>query len=139
MSRHFSLLVVDDAVHDRFFIQEVIRKNGLRLDVRAVTDGVEAQTALQGGYRPDLILLDLNMPQMHGLEFLAWMKADLIYRAIPVVMLTTSAADPDVTSAYDLGAAVYVAKPLGLPQFVEILLKVHDLFFATALLPMERP
>jgi two-component system, chemotaxis family, response regulator Rcp1 len=103
-----------------------------QLDV--VSDGVEAMAYLrhEGGYaeakRPDLILLDLNLPRMSGHEVLAELKADESLRRIPVVVLSTSVAAEDVARSYDLHANVYVAKPVDFDAFAGVIKQIDDFF-----------
>lgn len=108
-----------------------------RIDV--VSDGTAALAHLRrsrdDGNRPHLVLLDLDLPGIDGRQVLAEMKADPGLRRIPVVVLTTSAADADVLSAYDLGASAYVAKPVGLSGWTTVATSIESFWFALAKLP----
>lgn len=89
----------------------------------------------EGAAPPDLVLLDLDLPGKHGLEVLAELKSDPALRRIPVVILTTSAADTDIAAAYDLGANAYVTKPLGLDAWRTLARQIEGFWFGTAQLP----
>jgi len=111
------------------------------LDV--VLDGAEAMKFLrkQGRYvdaqRPDLVLLDLNMPRMTGLEVLQALWGEDSLRSIPVVVLTTSSAVQDVQGSYDLGASSYLVKPVGFQDFMSIVEVIETYWFHTVLLPSQ--
>jgi CheY-like chemotaxis protein len=137
------ILVVDDDLVDVRLMQEALRDSKVIASMESVYDGVEAMAYLrrQGKYsaarRPDLILLDLNMPRKDGREVLSELKADPELRRIPVVMLTTSKADQDVIQTYDLGANAYVVKPVTLEQLVTIVKKIDQFWFTIVRLPPE--
>jgi chemotaxis family two-component system response regulator Rcp1 len=135
------ILLVEDNPGDVRLTIEVLRdgKIGNRLNVAA--DGVEAMNYLRrrGGYRnasrPDLVLLDLNLPRMDGREVLAEIKNDRALKRIPVVVLTTSSADADVSRSYDLQANCYITKPVDLPQFVNVVRHIQDFWLTIVRLP----
>jgi CheY-like chemotaxis protein len=108
-----------------------------------VQDGVEALAFLhrQGKYsdapRPDLILLDLNLPKKDGREVLAQIKADPNLKLIPVVILTTSAAERDILRTYELNANCYVTKPIDLEQFISVVKLIEEFWLALVKLPSE--
>jgi two-component system response regulator len=108
-----------------------------------VEDGVEALAFLhqEGRYasmpRPDLILLDLNLPRKNGREVLAEIKNDEILRSIPVVILTTSHSEKDVLQAYDQHANCYIVKPVGFENFVEAMKSIRQFWFSIVTLPPE--
>ena len=137
------ILLVEDNPGDVRLAQEAFRECPLRCEVRVANDGRAALEALRGeggretAYRPDLILLDLNLPVMDGRRILAEIKSDPRLRSIPVVVLTTSRSDDDVTRAYDLHANAYIPKPVDMDHFVEVIRKVEDFWFATVKLPSE--
>jgi CheY-like chemotaxis protein len=141
--RRLGVLLVEDDPGDVLIAREALQaaKLDTRLDV--VSDGVQAMEFLrrQGDYadrdRPDLILLDLNLPRMSGHEVLAEVKADPELRRIPIVVLTTSTSADDVTKSYDLHANVYVAKPVDFNAFAQVVKKIDEFFGNVAKLPSD--
>jgi chemotaxis family two-component system response regulator Rcp1 len=135
------VLLVEDDAGDVLIAREALLAGNLSARLEVVSDGVEAMSYLrnQHGYakatRPDLILLDLNLPKKTGHEVLAEVKADPELRRIPVVVLSTSAAAEDVAKSYDLHANVYVTKPVDFDQFTDVVRQI-DTFFASI---AERP
>jgi two-component system, chemotaxis family, response regulator Rcp1 len=135
------VLLVEDDAGDVLIAREALLAGRLSARLEVVSDGVEAMSYLrnQHGYaeatRPDLILLDLNLPKKTGHEVLAEVKADPELRRIPVVVLSTSAAAEDVAKSYDLHANVYVTKPVDFDQFTDVVKQI-DTFFASI---AERP
>ena len=122
----FVILLVEDEKTDAYLVKWAIEENRIMVDLRHVFDGYEALAYLRrlaprfvDAPRPDLILLDLNMPGMAGLECLAAVKQDPLLRDIPVVMLSTSYAERDVAASRNLGAADYFTKPMDIHQLVE--------------------
>lgn len=136
-----SVLLVEDDPGDVMIAQEALAAGRLSTDLHVVNDGVEAMKYLkkENGYadadRPDLILLDLNLPRKSGHEVLAEVKGDPALRRIPVVVLTTSQAQEDVAKSYDLHASVHVAKPVDFDQFTEVVRQIDDFFGGVAELP----
>ena len=136
-----SVLLVEDDPGDVMIAREALAAGRLSTDLHVVTDGVEAMSYLrqQAGYadapRPDLILLDLNLPKKSGHEVLAEVKQDPQLRRIPVVVLTTSQAQEDVAKSYDLHASVHVSKPVDFDQFTEVVKQIDDFFGNVAELP----
>lgn len=121
------LLLVEDNAADVRLIREAFRTNGQEIEVVVARDGVEALDHLRRGVMddspvppPDLILLDLNLPRKSGREVLREIKADARLAAIPVVVLTTSAADEDIAFAYRTHANSYIVKPVNLDRFLEV-------------------
>jgi CheY-like chemotaxis protein len=106
-----------------------------------VKDGVEALAFLRregnfaGAARPDLILLDLNLPKKDGREVLAEIKEDGVLRRIPVVVLTTSKAEEDILRTYDLHANCYITKPVDLEQFISVVRSIDDFWLSVVRLP----
>ncbi|MFJ4715517.1 response regulator [Streptomyces sp. NPDC088785] len=135
-SRPFDVLLVEDDVADAMLIQEALGERGARNLVQ-VTDGVAALEHLRapGTPRPDLIVLDLNMPRMNGRELLKVLKGDKDLQAIPVVVLTTSTAPDDVHDAYSSHANAYVTKPVNLEQFEEAVQSIDAFYLDTATRP----
>ena len=135
------VLLVEDDPGDVLIAQEALKASGLQSRLTVVPDGVEALKYLrrENGYaaaeRPDLILLDLNLPRKTGHEVLAEVKADPDLRRIPVVVLTTSAAQADVVRSYDLHANVFVTKPVDFDRFTEVVRQIDDFFLTVAELP----
>ena len=134
------LLVEDnpaDAEHTRIVLEEVKMIGGFHV----VEDGIEALDFLhhrgefRGAPRPDLILLDLNLPRMDGRELLAEVKADEVLKAIPVVILTWSSAQEDILRTYNLKANAYLTKPVDLDQFLRVVGSVGEYWTANVKLP----
>jgi CheY-like chemotaxis protein len=135
------VLLIEDDPGDVLMTREAFADYKLRNNLAVVSDGVEAIAYLrgEGQYaglpRPDLILLDLNLPRRDGREVLAEIKADDALRRIPVVVLTTSEAEEDVLRSYDLHANAYVTKPLDFERFVAVVRHIDDFFITVARLP----
>ncbi len=142
--RSLQILVVDDDDADALMISEALENAETRATVERVADGREALDYLRGegtytqANRPDLILLDLNMPRMDGRETLAAIKADDRLKAIPVVILTTSGATPDIVSSYQHRANAYVTKPFGLDDFEATVRQINQFYREVATLPPPR-
>jgi len=141
----FVILLVEDEAADAHLVEIALREHRIHTDLRPVSDGIEALAFLrQDGAafahapRPNLILLDLNMPRMNGRELLAVLKADPDLRDIPVVVLTTSEAERDVSEAYKLGAAGFVTKPVDMEQFFAAIRQLHDYWFHLIRLPERK-
>jgi CheY-like chemotaxis protein len=127
--RPITILMADDDVDDRELAREALAESRVLNDLYSVNDGAELLEFLrhEGTYtsenapRPDLILLDLNMPKVDGREALAALKKDPRLRSIPVVILTTSRAEEDVVRSYDLGANSFISKPVTFAGLVEVM------------------
>jgi CheY-like chemotaxis protein len=134
------VLLVEDDPGDVVLIQEAFEHNKVRNRLHVAGDGVEAMAFLRdgGGERPDLILLDLNLPRMDGREVLAEVKGDAELRSIPVVVLTTSKAEEDILRSYDLHANAYVTKPVDFNRFIEVVRQIDEFFVTVVKLP-NRP
>jgi chemotaxis family two-component system response regulator Rcp1 len=136
-----SVLLVEDDPGDVLIAREALAAGRLSTDLHVVNDGDEALSFLRrlDGYadatRPDLILLDLNLPKKSGHEVLAEVKQDPELRRIPVVVLTTSQAREDVARSYELHASVHVSKPVDFDQFTEVVRQIDDFFGNVAELP----
>ena len=116
------VLLVEDDPGDVVLIQEAFEHNKVRNRLHVVGDGVEAMRFLrEGGERPDLVLLDLNLPRKDGREVLEEIKTDPALRSIPVVVLTTSKAEEDIERSYGLGANSYITKPVTFAGLVEVM------------------
>jgi CheY-like chemotaxis protein len=135
------VLLVEDDPGDVMIAQEALKASRLTSKLTVVPDGVEALKYLrrENGYesatRPDLILLDLNLPKKTGHEVLAEVKADPALRKIPIVVLTTSGAAEDVVRSYDLHANVFVTKPVDFDHFTSVIKQIDDFFLTVAQLP----
>ena len=133
-SRPLEILLVDDDSGDVLLLREALRENNLSNTLRVVKDGVEAmgylrrESSYEDAVRPDVVLLDLNLPRKDGREVLADIKQDPALRSIPVVILTTSTSEADIVCAYDLHANLYVNKPVDLDEFLSIIKEI-DRFF----------
>ncbi|MFE5514818.1 response regulator [Streptomyces sp. NPDC056529] len=135
-ARPFDVLLVEDDVADAMLIEEALSERGARNLVQ-VTDGVAALEHLRApdAARPDLIVLDLNMPRMNGRELLKVLKSDEDLQTIPVVVLTTSTAPDDVTGAYSSHANAYVTKPVNLEEFERAVQSIDAFYLDTAARP----
>lgn len=137
------ILLVEDNAGDARLAREAFRDAQVRNRLSWVSDGVEALAFLrrEGKYaqapRPDLILLDLNLPRKGGREVLTEIKADDRLQRIPVVVLTTSQAEEDIARAYQLNANCYIAKPVDLDQFMRVVKTIEDFWLTVVRLPGE--
>jgi chemotaxis family two-component system response regulator Rcp1 len=136
--RRKTILLVEDNRGDIRLIQEALKSTAVDCDVVVARDGVEAMEYLQQdqAIRPDLILLDLNLPRKDGREVLAEIKADAALRHIPVVVLTTSRNEEDITKSYDLHVNCYIAKSRNLDQLFKIIRGIEEFWLETATLPI---
>jgi CheY-like chemotaxis protein len=135
-----TVLLVEDDPGDVVLIQEAFEYNKVRNSLRVVGDGVAALEFLRSTEtRPDLILLDLNLPRMDGREVLAEVKSDPALRSIPVVVLTTSKAEEDILRSYDLHANAYVTKPVDFNRFIEVVRQIDAFFVTVVKLPGHVP
>ena len=124
----FELMIIDDEPGDVELIRIAIADGEFRCDTVVARDGVEAMELLRrdGSRKPNLILLDLNMPRMNGREFLAEIKADPRLACIPVVVLTTSQIETDVLASYEHGAAGFVTKPVDVEQLFKAIHSIQE-------------
>jgi CheY-like chemotaxis protein len=135
------VLLVEDDPGDVLLIREAFEYNKVHNTLNVVADGEQALAYLRregdfaGAARPDLVLLDLNLPRKDGREVLAEVKADEELRTIPVVVLTTSEAEEDVLRSYQLHANAYVTKPVDFERFVAIVRQIDDFFVSVVRLP----
>ncbi|QLQ35511.1 response regulator [Micromonospora robiginosa] len=135
------ILVVDDDPGDVLMIEEALEESDVDKVIDVVADGEEAMEFLRRegrhteAQRPDVILLDLNMPRMDGRQVLGEVKRDEDLRTIPIVVLTTSNADTDVVSSYTLQANAYVTKPIDLDDFNDVVRRIDEFFGRVVVLP----
>ena len=140
-ARRSIILLVEDNLGDARLVREALHEAGALAALHHVPDGHEALAFLrrQGAHaaapRPDLILLDLNLPRKSGREVLAEIKNDATLRRIPVVVLTSSQSDDDILSVYNLQANCYVPKPADLERFLTVIRSIEHFWFTTARLP----
>jgi chemotaxis family two-component system response regulator Rcp1 len=139
--RPIEILMVEDNPGDVRLTVEALKEGKVRNNFHTVEDGVEAMAFLrrQGRYaespRPDLVLLDLNLPKMNGREVLAEIKEDPELRRIPVVILTVSKAEQDILKSYNLHANCYITKPVDLDQFLEVVKSIENFWLTVVMLP----
>ena len=142
-SKPVEILLVEDNPGDVRLTQETLKDFKVLNHLSVVGDGVEAMAFLrrEGKYaeasRPDLILLDLNLPKKDGREVLAEIKVDEQLKRIPVVILTTSSAEQDILKTYELHANCYITKPVDLDQFSAVVKSIEQFWFTTVKLPPE--
>jgi chemotaxis family two-component system response regulator Rcp1 len=135
------ILIIEDNPADAWLTRDLLLQASVQNHLSITADGDEAMAFLrrQGLHadapRPDLILLDLNLPRKNGLQVLAEIKAELSFQRIPVVVLTTSEAEADVLAAYDLHANAYMVKPVDLEQFVKSVACMAEFWLYAARLP----
>jgi two-component system, chemotaxis family, response regulator Rcp1 len=135
------ILLVEDNAGDARLAQEALRDGKVRNALHHVWDGEEAMAFLRrsGKYaaapRPDLILLDLNLPRMDGSEVLAEIKKDDSLKSIPVVILTTSSSEQDILRSYNLHANCYITKPVTMVEFIRAVTAVQDFWLTVVKLP----
>jgi CheY-like chemotaxis protein len=138
-----SVLLVEDDPGDVMLVREAFEDHKVGNILSVLSDGVEAMQFVrrEGPYaqaaRPDLILLDLNMPRKNGTEVLAEIKGDPNLSTIPVVILTTSEAEADILRAYQLHANAYITKPVDFQSFSEIVRQIDDFFIGLVRLPPQ--
>jgi CheY-like chemotaxis protein len=139
------ILLVEDNAADVRLTEEALKEGKVRNNLHVARDGMEALEFLrrQGKHanatRPDLILLDLNLPRRDGREVLAEIKDDNDLKMIPVVVLTTSSAEADILKSYKLHANCYITKPVDLEQFVNVVKSIDDFWLTVVRLPSELP
>ena len=141
MAETFHLLLVEDNPADVRLTQEALKNGKVLHKLHVVQDGIEAMAFLhqlppfEEAPRPDLILLDLNLPKKDGREVLAEIKTNPKLRSIPVVILTTSQADEDILKTYDLHANGYIVKPVDIEQFFAIIKNIKEFWLSVVELP----
>lgn len=143
MVKPVEILLVEDSPSDADLAVETLGESKVLNNLHVVEDGVEALAFLrrEGAHanapRPDVILLDLNLPKKSGLEVLTEIKSDPQFMRIPVVILTTSAAEEDILKSYSLHANCYITKPVDFEQFTKVVKLIEDFWLAVVKLPVE--
>jgi CheY-like chemotaxis protein len=141
--RPIEILLVEDNPGDVRLTIEALKEAKVYNHLSVASDGVEALAFLRregkyaGAARPDLILLDLNLPKRDGREVLAEIKSDERLRTIPVVILTTSRAEQDILQSYSLHANCYITKPVDLDQFIKVVQSIEDFWLTIVALPRQ--
>ncbi|HET9991148.1 MAG TPA: response regulator [Kofleriaceae bacterium] len=144
VKRQIEVLLVEDNPGDVRLMIEAFRETNGSIVFHVATDGVEAMDFLQrkaqfaGAPRPDLILLDLNLPRMDGREVLARIKSDSDLRLIPTIILTSSESHADVQTGYSLNANCYLKKPVQLDVFESLVRSINEFWLTNAILPHSR-
>ena len=145
-AKPITILVADDDPDDRLMIKEALEEARLANGIEFVEDGVELMEYLQrrgsfadrpGPSKPDLLLLDLNMPRKDGREALQEIRADSNLKRIPVIILTTSAAEEDIARTYDLGASSFITKPVSFDDLVRTMKTMTDYWLQIVSLPQH--
>ena len=145
LGRPVEILLVEDNPGDAELTAEALRHGKVYNQMHVVEDGEAAMAFLrhEGKYpdvpRPDVILLDLNLPRKDGREVLAEIKADDELKQIPVIVLTTSEAEEDILRAYNLAVNCYITKPVDLDQFIKVVKAIEDFWFTVVKLPPSPP
>lgn len=141
--RPVEVLLVEDNPGDVRLTQEAFKDGRLLVNIHVAVDGVEAMDFLnrRGKFanapRPELILLDLNLPRKNGREVLSEIKADPELKRVPVIIMTTSKAEQDIHRAYNLNANCYIAKPVELDEFLNVVRSIEDFWLSIVTLPRE--
>ena len=144
LTKPIEVLLVEDNAGDIRLTKEAFEEGKVRLNLSVVRNGVEAMAFLRkegdfaGTARPDLVLLDLNLPKKDGREVLKDMKNDPQLLRIPVVVLTTSESDEDVLGTYGLHANCYITKPVDMDQFIKVVKLIEEFWFVVAKIPDGR-
>ena len=142
-AKPIEILLVEDNAADVRLTEEALKEGKVRNNLHVARDGIEAMEFLRrsgkfaGAVRPDLILLDLNLPRKDGREVLSDIKRDPELKSIPVVVLTTSSAETDIFKSYTLHANCYITKPVDLDQFVQVVKSIDDFWLTVVRLPSE--
>jgi CheY-like chemotaxis protein len=138
-----AILVVEDNPADVRLIEEALREGKFKNRLNVVSDGVEAlaylrrQDRYREARRPDLVLLDLNLPKKDGREVLAEIKSDEELKSIPVVILTTSKAQEDILRTYHLNANCFITKPVGIDEFIKVVQEIEEFWLNIVKLPPD--
>ncbi|MDQ6751382.1 MAG: response regulator [Actinomycetota bacterium] len=138
-ARPIQILLVEDSPGDVRLTEEILRDAKIANDLHVVNDGEQAMDFLRStdAPRPDVMMLDLNLPRKDGREVLAELKGDPELRRIPVIVLTTSSADQDVLRSYDLNANCYITKPIDLDEFISVVRSIENFWLSIVRLPPQ--
>ena len=137
----WEILLVEDNPADAFLTQEVLKEATISHNLQVAPDGVEALEYLRqegdhaDAIRPDIIILDLNMPKMDGHELLARIKSDDALKSIPVIVLSSSTTADDISRAYALNANCFARKPMNIDLFIDVIKGIQEFWFKTVVLP----
>ena len=140
-SRPIEILLVEDSPSDAKLTIEALEAGKIANNLTRAVDGVEAMECLRqkGKFakaaRPDLIMLDLNLPRMDGRDVLRELKNDLSLKTIPIIVLTTSRSDKDVLQSYELNANCYITKPVDFQQFIDVVKSIESFWLSVVTLP----
>jgi len=144
MKKDVEILLIEDDAGDIELTKKALQSAKMSVDLHVVQDGDAAlkylrrQDPYSDATRPDLVLLDLNLPKKDGHEVLREIKGDAALRSIPVIILTTSESDYDIAKCYDIGANCYLVKPLGFEAFIKVVHEIDDFWFSLVKLPPSR-
>lgn len=142
-TRPVEILLVEDNEGDVFLTKKAFEKAKILNNIHVVEDGEKVMQYLRGdgeykgSVKPDIILLDINLPKKNGTEVLVEIKEDDNFKRIPVVILTSSKAEQDVVKSYDLHASSYIVKPLDVSKFQNVVTAIEDFWFSVVILPSE--
>ena len=140
-NNEINILLAEDNPGDVFIIKQALNQNGLPCQLAHVSDGEEMMKFLyqqenyRNSVRPDLILLDLNLPKKHGFDVLKEIKQDEELKTIPIVILTSSKSEKDIIESYSLHASCYLTKPVDLSEFMAVIQSLKDFWFKFVQLP----
>jgi chemotaxis family two-component system response regulator Rcp1 len=133
------ILLVEDNEGDIILTKEALKEARIKNRISVAMDGQEALAMLHAGVSlPDLILLDINLPKITGLEVLAIIKADKNLKMIPVIMLTTSSSEEDIVNSYANHANCFITKPVDLPRFMDVIKTIEDFWISIVKLPQQK-
>lgn len=141
------VLLIEDDLGDQELTRRALEQDVIRADLRCVSDGEEAMDYLYrrgarnstAAPRPDLVLLDLNLPNLDGRQVLKRIRADDNLRSIPVIILTTSSAEEDILRSYELGCNSFITKPVQVDSFINVVRRLGNYWFELVTLPREVP
>ena len=134
-SKGWNILLVEDNAADVRLLREVLRHGARQVALHVAPDGEQALAMLAREPEPDLVLLDLNLPRVHGRDVLARMKADARLKHIPVIVLSTSRDDADVAACYQLHANCYLQKPMDVERFASAMRQLEEFWLTQVALP----